>query len=144
VSPILSHPWRALIRRSLRLRADYGRAVAAVSEPGLRTVLAENAALLDELIEEWRTQRRHPVAPSAPGWGRVFRRRIDAWHWRTLPRTDAQWIRLLAREEAALLRSFEAALAGAPADAAPLLDRQWPRLDAIHRDMRILARAAGA
>ncbi|WP_329741636.1 hypothetical protein [Dyella sp. A6] len=143
MSPALPHPWRHLIRRSLRLRADYARAVDAVSEPGLRTVLTENADLLDELIAEWRTHRRaQPESPS--GWRQGFQRRVDTWHWRAPPRTDAQWIRLLAREEEALLRSFEAALAQAPEDAVPLLDRQWPRLDAIHRDMSLLARAAGA
>ena len=47
------------------------------------------------------------------------------------------------RDETALLHSFELALAQASAETAPLLYRQWPRLDAIHRDMRSLARAVG-
>jgi hypothetical protein len=141
VSPASRHLWRSLIRRSLRLRAAYLRAAAVVDEPGLRSVLAENAQMLDQLIAEWRAQCREP-APW-PRWLEVARRRVDAWRWRAMPRSDVLWIRLLARDEAALLHTFELALAVASGDLAPLLYRQRSRLDAIHRDMRSLAQAAG-
>lgn len=139
------HPWRSMIRRSLHLRAAYRRAATTVDEPGLRSVLLENAELLDQLIAEWRAQGREPVAEQAPKthWMDAVQSRIDAWRWRAIPRSDVLWIRLLARDEAALLRSFEQALATASTDAAPLLHRQRPRLDALHRDMRSLARAVG-
>jgi hypothetical protein len=144
VSPASQHAWRTLIRRSLRLRTAYRRAAAVVDEPGLRSVLEENAQRLDQLIAEWRAQCRVPgEAVPRQRWLGVVRRRVDAWRWRALPRSDVLWIRLLARDETALLHSFELALAQAPAETAPLLYRQWPRLDAIHRDMRSLAQAVG-
>jgi len=134
-----------MIRRSLRLRAAYARAVAAVDDPGLRSVLAENAQLLDQLIAEWRVQCREPADATEPKghWAAALRRGIEAWRWRATPRSDVLWIRLLARDEATLLRSFERALAAAGTDTAPLLHRQRPRLDALHRDMCSLARAVG-
>ena len=145
MSPVSQHPWRSMIRRSLRLRAAYRRAAAAVDEPGLRSVLAENAQLLDQLIAEWRTQCRGSAGDteSQGHWTATLRRGIEAWRWRAMPRSDVLWIRLLARDEAALLRSFERALAAATIDTAPLLYRQRPRLDALHRDMCSLAHAVG-
>jgi hypothetical protein len=145
VSPVSRHAWRTLIRRSLRLRAAYRRAAAAVDEPGLRSVLEENAQMLDQLIAEWRAQCRASAEPEGARqrWIDMVRHRVDAWRWRAMPRSDALWIRLLARDEAALLHSFELAQAQASAETAPLLHRQWPRLDAIHRDMRSLAHAVG-
>lgn len=145
MSPVSQHLWRSMIRRSLRLRAAYSRAAAAVDEPGLRSVLLENAQLLDQLIAEWRAQCHEQVHASKPKghWVVVLKRGIEAWRWRAMPRSDVLWIRLLARDEAALLRSFEQAVAAASTDAAPLLHRQRPRLDALHRDMCSLARAVG-
>lgn len=144
MSPVSQHAWRILIRRSLGLRAAYRRAAAVVDEPGLRSVLEENAQRLDQLIAEWRAQCRRPgEAVPRQRWLDAVRRRVDAWRWRAMPRSDVLWIRLLARDETALLHSFELALAQASAETAPLLYRQWPRLDAIHRDMRSLAQAVG-
>jgi hypothetical protein len=144
VSPTSQQAWRSMVRRSLRLRSAYRRAAAEVREPGLRSVLAENADLLEQLIDEWRAHcRKAPPTVPAGQWAGALRRGIEAWRWRTMPHSDAWWIRVLARDEAALLRSFERALALAPHDDAPLLHRQRPRLDALHRDMRSLARAVG-
>jgi hypothetical protein len=97
------------------------------------------------LITEWRMQCRESAdtAGSKGHWAGVLQRGIEAWRWRAMPHSDVLWIRLLARDEAALLRSFERVLAAASSDTAPLLHRQRPRLDALHRDMCSLSRAVG-
>lgn len=145
MSPVARNAWHALVRRGLRLRSAYARAAVAVDEPGLRSVLEENAQWLDPLIAEWRVQGFVAPGKDWPGlhWLRTTHRHVETWRTHAMPRSDVQWIRLLARHEDALLRSFEQVLAGAPVELAPLLCRQWPRLNAIHRDMRSLSRAVG-
>jgi len=48
----------ALIRRSIELRALYLHAAVEVNEPGLRSVLNENAQALEHLIAELQAQIR--------------------------------------------------------------------------------------
>lgn len=131
-----------LIRRSIELRVLYCHAALRVSEPGLRTVLEEEAQSLNQVIAELQTQMRcHDGTPATRR--RVIgaaRQRLDAW----LPRNDDAWIRLLAHNEQKLMRAFERALAQtAPGDMAAALQRQLPRLHSIHLDMHSLAKAVG-
>jgi uncharacterized protein (TIGR02284 family) len=134
----------ALIRRSIELRALYLHAAVEVNEPGLRSVLNENAQALEHLIAELQAQIR--VLAGLPAtrshWMGTARRRFDTL-LRGMPRSDDAWIRVLAREEAALLHAFERALTVESGDMAPTLHRQLPRLNAIHSDMHSLARAVG-
>jgi hypothetical protein len=61
-----------------------------------------------------------------------------------MPRSDDAWIRLLARNEQALLRAFERVLGRlASGDMTATLHRQLPRLQSIHLDMHSLAKAVG-
>lgn len=131
-----------LIRRSIELRALYRYAALRVSEPGLRTVLEEEAQSLGQVIDELQAQMRsHDGTPATRR--RVIgaaRQRFDA----LLPRNDDAWIRLLAHSEQQLMRVFERALAKlAPGDMATALHRQLPRLHSIHLDMHSLAKAVG-
>lgn len=144
VSLAPQHLCNALIRRSIELRALYQHAAAEVNEPGLRSVLDENAQVLEQLITELQAQIR--VLAGLPAtrsrWIGTARRRLDTL-LRGVPRSDDAWIRVLAREEAALLHAFERALTVESGAMAPTLHRQLPRLNAIHSDMHSLARAVG-
>lgn len=136
----------ALIRRSIELRALYRHAGTQVNEPGLRTVLDEEAQSLSEVINALQTQlRNHAITPATRG--RIIgsaRRRLDSLLVRAMPRTDDAWIRLLARSEENLLRAFERVLTRlAPGDMTLTLHRQLPRLQSIHLDMHSLAKAIG-
>jgi uncharacterized protein (TIGR02284 family) len=140
------HLCNALIRRSIELRALYRHAAAQVSEPGLRTVLNEEAQSLTEVISALQTQlRSHAIAPATRS--RVIgnvRQRLDAWLVRGMPRTDDAWIRLLARNEESLLHAFERVLSRIePGEMTATLHRQLPRLQSIHLDMHSLAKAVG-
>lgn len=135
-----------LIRRSIELRALYRHAAAHVNEPGLRTVLDEEAQSLTEVIAELQAQmRKHANAPATRS--RVIgaaRQRFDALLVRGMPRTDDAWIRLLARREQVVLRAFERALNRvALGDMTAVLHRQLPRLQSIDLDMHSLAKAVG-
>jgi uncharacterized protein (TIGR02284 family) len=135
-----------LIRRSIELRALYRHAATQVSEPGLRTVLSEEAQSLDQVIAELQAQlSRQTVTPATRS--RVIsraRQRLDALLVRTMPRSDDAWIRMLARHEQRLLKAFERALKRvAPGEMTAVLHRQLPRLQSIDMDMHSLAKAAG-
>jgi uncharacterized protein (TIGR02284 family) len=144
VSLAPQHLCNALIRRSIELRALYRHAATEVSEPGLRSVLNENAQTLEQLIDELQAQVR--VLAGLPAtrsrWIGTARRRLDML-LHGVPRSDDAWIRVLAREESALLHAFERALNGESGSMAPALHRQLPRLNAIHLDMHSLERAVG-
>jgi uncharacterized protein (TIGR02284 family) len=144
VSLAPQHLCNALIRRSIELRALYRHAAAEVSEPGLRSVLDENAQTLEQLIDELQAQVR--VLAGLPAtrsrWISAARRRLDML-LHGVPRSDDAWIRVLAREESALLHAFERALTVKTDGMAPTLHRQLLRLNAIHLDMHSLERAVG-
>jgi uncharacterized protein (TIGR02284 family) len=140
------HLCNALIRRSIELRALYRHAGAQVSEPGLRTVLNEEAQSLTEVIGALQTQlRNHAIVPATRS--RIIgsaRQRLDALLLRGMPRSDDAWIRLLARHEGSLLLAFERALNRiAPDEMTTTLHRQLARLQSIHLDMHSLAKAVG-
>jgi len=136
-----------LIRHSIELRALYRHAAAQVSEPGLRTVLDEEAESLDQVIAALQAQMRlHEVSPATRS--RVLgaaRQRLDELLVRGIPRSDDAWIRLLARKEQRLLKAFERALARlAAGEMNAALHRQLPRLQSIDLDMHSLAKAVGS
>jgi uncharacterized protein (TIGR02284 family) len=138
--------YNRLIRRSIELRALYRHAAMQVNEPGLRTVLGEEAESLDQVIAELQAQlRKHAVPPATRS--RVLgaaRQRLDALLVRGIPRSDDAWIRLLARNEQSLLRAFERALHRmAVGDMNTALHRLLPRLQSIDLDMHSLAKAVG-
>jgi uncharacterized protein (TIGR02284 family) len=144
VSLAIQHLCNGLIRRSIELRALYRHAAMRVSEPGLRTVLEEEAQSLSLVIAELQEQiRSHEGTPATRR--RMFgavRHRFDA----LVPRSDDAWIRLLARHEQSLLRSFERVIARVGAsdvDMKAELHRQLPRLHSIDLDMNSLAKAIG-
>jgi uncharacterized protein (TIGR02284 family) len=135
-----------LIRRSIELRALYRHAAAQVSEPGLRTVLDEEATSLDQVIAELQAQmRQHDVLPATRS--RVFgaaRQRFDELVVRGIQRSDDAWIRLLARSEQRLLKTFQRTLKRmAAGEMSVALHRQLPRLQSIDLDMHSLAKAVG-
>ena len=129
-----------LIRRGIDLCHLYRHAAAAVNEPGLRTVLEEDAQTLAAVIAEL----QHEVAqaggePRLRGsWRALLRCRLVATMAHASARRDSAWIHALAQDEAALLRAFEQALAGVPENFAKVLHRQLPRLRGIHLDMHDL------
>lgn len=140
------HLCNGLIRRSIELRALYRHAAAQVSEPGLRTVLHEEAQSLAQVIDALQTQlRNHAITPATRS--RLIeraRQRLDALLSRGMPRSDDAWIRLLARHEESLLFAFERALNRiAPDEMTTTLHRQFARLQSIHLDMHSLAKAVG-
>jgi uncharacterized protein (TIGR02284 family) len=140
------HLCNALIRRSIELRTLYRHAAAQVSEPGLRTVLHEEALSLAEVITALQTQlRSHAIAPATRSrFIERTRQRLDALLLRGMPRSDDTWIRLLARHEGSLLLAFERALNHiAPDEMTATLHRQLARLQSIHLDMHSLAKAVG-
>jgi uncharacterized protein (TIGR02284 family) len=135
-----------LIRRSIELRALYRRAAVQVSEPGLRTVLDEEAQSLDQVIAELQAQMRHHALEPATRsrLTGLARQRFDALLARSLHRGDDAWIRLLARKEHRLLKAFERALNRVVmGDMKATLHRQLPRLQSIDLDMHSLAKAVG-
>jgi len=133
-----------LIRRSIELRALYCHAAAKVGEPGLRTVLEEEAQSLNLVITELQEQIR-----SQEGVPATRRRMLGAVRHRfdaLVPRSDDAWIRLLARHEQSLLRSFERVIARVGTSDLAIKDelhRQLPRLHSIDLDMHSMAKALG-
>jgi len=142
VSLAIEHLCNGLIRRSIELRALYRHAATRVSEPGLRTVLEEEAQSLSQVIAELQAQmRNHDNVPA------TRRRMIGAVRYRfdaLMPRNDDAWIRLLAHHEQSLLRAFERGLANLrPGDMTTALHRQLSRLHSIDLDMNSLSKAVG-
>jgi uncharacterized protein (TIGR02284 family) len=135
-----------LIRRSIELRALYRYAAARVGEPGLRTVLDEEAQSLDHVIAELQAQmRKYALEPATRSrMIGLARHRLDTLLLRGVPRSEDAWIRLLARKERRLLKTFEQALNRvAMSEMNATLHRQLPRLQSIDLDMHSLAKAVG-
>lgn len=136
--------YKPLIRRSIDLCRLYRRVAVVAREPGLRMVLNENAHTLDLLIAELQAQLRSDGGTASPrgSWRGAWICRFAGRFPYPAPRSDSDWIRLLARHEVALLHAFErATIAIAPADVALVLRRQLPRLHGIHLDMHGLGSA---
>jgi uncharacterized protein (TIGR02284 family) len=133
----------ALIRRSIDLRRLY-RHAAKACEPGLRMVLNDNVHTLDLLIADLQAQLHASGDRTCVrgSWRGTVHRHLAGWLVRTAARRDSAWIRVLAHGESALLHRFEQAIAAAPAESAPALRRQLPRLRGIHLDMHSLAGTA--
>lgn len=136
--------YNALIRRSIDLQRLCGQAAQQVAEPGLRVVLQENAAALALLILDLQMQLAALGGrPATRGrWNAPAPWRSATWWVRSMTLSDSQWIRLLARREAALLAQFERVLEAAPSEAAAELGRLAGRMQAVHLDMHSLATAA--
>lgn len=144
MSLAIQHLCNGLIRRSIELCALYRHAATQVSEPGLRTVLDEEAQSLSLVIVELQEQiRNHEGTPA------TRRRMLSAVRYRVdalMPRSDDAWIRLLARHEQSLLRSFERVIDRVGLDDPEMkaeLHRQLPRLHSIDLDMHGLVKAVG-
>ncbi|AND69935.1 hypothetical protein ATSB10_24810 [Dyella thiooxydans] len=133
--------YNALIRRSIDLQRLCQLAAQQVVEPGLRVVLLENAAALELFVLDLQMElSARGGRPATTGrWRGPLQRRLASWWARGMPLKDTQWIRLLSRREAVLVRHFEEAMALAPIDTAQCLRRLASRLQAIHLDMGMLA-----
>jgi uncharacterized protein (TIGR02284 family) len=133
-----------LIRRGIDLCHLYRHAALAVSEPGLRAVLGEEAQTLAALVAD--LQHEVKLAGGEPrthgSWRAALRCRLVDGTARAAARRDNTWIRALVQDEEALLRAFERAIAELPEGSAQGLRRQLPRLRGIHLDMHSLAGAA--
>ena len=129
-----------LIRRGIDLCHLYRHAALAVSEPGLRAVLDEDAQALATLVVE--LQREVTLAGGEPrthrSWRAALRCRMVDGMARAATRRDNTWIHALAQDESALLRAFEHAITSLPEESAQGLRRQLPRLRGIHLDMHSL------
>ena len=128
-----------LIRRSIELRRMY-RQAASVCEPGLRTVLEENAQTVDRLIDDLQAQvgAGGEHWPSSGRWRGAARRQLSVWLIRVATRRERAWLHTLAQQGGDLLEAFEKAIAQLPAEPARALCRQLPRLRAIQQDVRCL------
>lgn len=135
--------YNVLIRRSMDLQQLCEQASRQVAEPGLRTVLQENAVHLATLVLDLQMQLAELGGrPATRGrWIGALQRRTASWWMRSTPVRDDPWIRLLARSEASLLQIFEETIALAPASTALALRRLLPGLKAVHLDMHSLAGA---
>nr|WP_239538584.1 PA2169 family four-helix-bundle protein [Dyella mobilis] len=136
-----------LIRRSIELRALYRHAAKEVSEPGLRTVLNEEAQSLDHVIAELQAQLSKQTFIPATRSRMIGRARqhFDTLLVRSMHRSDDAWIRVLARNEKRLLKAYERALGRiASGEMTVVLHRQLPRLQSIDMDMHSLAKAIGS
>lgn len=130
-----------LIRQGIDDRDLYRRALVQVREPGLQALLAENLQTLDLLIGDLqaqvqasgRTPARHGTLSGA------LRSALAEMTAGLATNRDAAWVHSLARNECALLHSFERQMANASADSARVLSVQLSRLHGIHRDMHCLA-----
>jgi uncharacterized protein (TIGR02284 family) len=133
-----------LIRRGIDLCHLYRHAALAVSEPGLRAVLGEEAQTLAALVAD--LQHEVALAGSEPrtrgSWRAALRCRMVDGMAHAAARRDSTWIRALVQGEEALLRAFEQAIASLPEESAQGLRRQLPRLRGIHLDMHSLAGTA--
>lgn len=136
--------YNALIRRSIDLQRLCKLAAQQVAEPGLRAVLLENATTLELLILDLQMQlAAQGGRPATRGrWNASLPWSSTSWWMRSMTLSDNQWIRLLARREAALLARFEQVLGVAPAEVAAELGRLAGRVQAVHLDMHHLGVAA--
>ncbi|HEX5304667.1 MAG TPA: DUF2383 domain-containing protein [Dyella sp.] len=136
--------YNTLIRRSIDLQRLCKQAAQQVAEPGLRAVLQENAAALELLILDLQMQlSAQGGRPATRGCWNATVTWSRAARWvRSANLSDSQWIRLLARREAALLERFAQVLDTAPAETALELGRLARSIEAVHLDMRSLALAA--
>lgn len=133
--------YNALIRRGIDDRDLYRRALAQVREPGLQALLAENLHTLDALIGDLQTQV-HAGGRSPARHGTLAGALRSAMAELTASLSanrDNAWVHCLARNECALLHSFEQQMARATDDSARVLAVQFSRLHSIHRDMHCLA-----
>jgi uncharacterized protein (TIGR02284 family) len=136
--------YNALIRRGIDQCELYRRAASAVREPGLRTVLDENADQLGAVVADLQAQvRARGGDPAGHGTWRGALRRLLAQLGSRPARSDHAWIGCLRREESLLLHDFEWRLDHAPDEAVHVLNRQLPRLQGIHMDMCGLSRGMG-
>ena len=134
---------RDLIRRSIDLRQMY-RQASRICEPGLRTVLEENALTLDLLIADLQGQACAGDDQSCDqrSWRDTAKRQLSAWLMRAAARQHGVWLHTLEHQGTDLLKAFEHAIAQLPAEPARALCRQLPRLRAIHQDMHWLVGSA--
>lgn len=134
-------PYNALIRQGIDDRDMYRRALAQVREPGLQALLAENLHTLDALIGDLQAQV-HAAGFSPARHGTLagaVRSALTEMVTGMASNRDSAWIHYLARNECALLNSFEQQMAQASDDSARVLRVQLSRLHGIHKDMHCLA-----
>lgn len=133
--------YNALIRQGIDDRDMYRRALAQVREPGLQALLAENLHTLDALIGDLQAQV-HAAGFSPARHGTLAgaaRSALAEMVTGMASNRDSAWIHYLARNECALLNSFEQQMAQASDDSARVLRVQLSRLHGIHKDMHCLA-----
>jgi uncharacterized protein (TIGR02284 family) len=133
--------YNALIRRGIDDRDLYRRALAQVREPGLQALLAENLHTLDALIGDLQAQvQASGRAPARHGTlAGAVRSALAEMVTGVASNRDSAWVHYLARNECALLNSFEQQMAKASDDSARVLRVQLSRLHGIHKDMHCLA-----
>ena len=133
--------YNALIRQGIDDRDMYRRALAQVREPGLQALLAENLHTLDTLIGDLQAQV-HATGSTPARHGTLagaVRSALTEMVTGMASNRDSAWIHYLARNECALLNSFEQQMAQASDDSARVLRVQLSRLHGIHKDMHCLA-----
>lgn len=133
--------YNALIRQGIDDRDLYRRALAQVREPGLQALLAENLHTLDALIGDLQAQV-HATGRTPANHGTLagaVRSALAEMMTGMASNRDSAWIHYLARNECALLNSFEQQMARASDDSARVLRVQLSRLHGIHKDMHCLA-----
>ena len=133
--------YNALIRQGIDDRDMYRRALAQVREPGLQALLAENLHTLDTLIGDLQAQvHAAGFTPARHGTlAGAVRSALTEMVTGMASNRDSAWIHYLARNECALLNSFEQQMAQASDDSARVLRVQLSRLHGIHKDMHCLA-----
>jgi len=133
--------YNALIRQGIDDRDLYRRALAQVREPGLQALLAENLHTLDALIGDLQAQV-HATGRTPASHGTLagaVRSALAEMMTGMASNRDSAWVHCLARNECALLKSFERQMARASDDSARVLRVQLSRLHGIHKDMHCLA-----
>ena len=133
--------YNALIRRGIDDRDLYRRALADVREPGLQALLAENLQTLDALIGDLQAQV-HAIGRTPARHGTLtgaIRSALAEMVTGLASNRDSAWVHYLARNECALLNSFEQQMAQASDESARVLRVQLSRLHGIHKDMHCLA-----
>lgn len=133
--------YNALIRQGIDDRDMYRRALAQVREPGLQALLAENLHTLDTLIGDLQAQvHAAGLTPARHGTlAGAVRSALGEMVTGMASNRDSAWVHYLARNECALLNSFERQIAQASDDSARVLRVQLSRLHGIHKDMHCLA-----
>ena len=115
--------YNALIRQGIDDRDLYRRALSQVREPGLQA----------QVHATGRTPARHGTLPGA------VRSALADMVTGMASNRDSAWVHYLARNECALLNSFEQQMAHASDEGARVLRVQLSRLHGIHKDMHCLA-----